>query len=72
MTEISRLPKLLVGYDVNDTTVDLNLPFTVGDWQESKAVKIKLNRGKNTLRFYRNNPPQKGVAVKSFLLKPIR
>ena len=36
----------IISLDVNDTKVDLNLPFTVGDWQESKAVKINLKKVK--------------------------
>ena len=48
------------------------LPFTVGAWKDSSPVKVTLKKGKNILRFSRNKPPQKGVAVKSFTLKPAK
>ena len=56
---------------VNGGKQQINLPFTVGKWQNSTAVKVKLKQGKNTLHFYRDKPPQKGIAVKSFTLKPL-
>ena len=48
------------------------LPFTLGDWQESKSVMIDLREGANTLQIYRITPPQAGIAVKSFVLKPVK
>ena len=58
--------------ELNSSVTDLELPFTLGDWQESKPVKVYLKQGKNILRFYRNEPPQKGMAVKYFILEPVR
>jgi formylglycine-generating enzyme required for sulfatase activity len=52
--------------------VDMPIPFTVGKWRDSKPVTITLKKGANTLRFLRHKPPQKGVAIKSFALKPAR
>ncbi len=52
------------------TPVSLALPFTLGKWGESQAVKLTLKEGENTLHFLRNQAPQYGVAVKSFTLKP--
>ena len=48
------------------------LPFTLGTWKDSAPVKVNLKKGKNILRFSRIKPPQKGVAVKSFTLKPTK
>ena len=48
------------------------MPFTEGDWQECQPVKLTLKKGRNVLRFSRNNPPQYGMAVKSFALRPLR
>jgi len=48
------------------------MPFTVGDWQDSEPVTLSLKQGENTLRFWRDNPPQSGLAIKSFTLKPAR
>jgi hypothetical protein len=35
-------------------------------------VTLALKQGENTLQFWRADPPQAGVAVKSFTLKPVR
>ena len=49
----------------------MEMPFTVGTWQDSKPVTLTLKAGENTLRFLRRDPPQYGVAIKSFALKPV-
>ena len=53
-------------------TKSLVMPFTKGSWQESKPVEVSLNKGKNTLAFWRDQPPQYGLAIKEFTLKPIK
>lgn len=50
--------------------VAMPMPFTEGEWQNSKPVTVTLIKGENTLRFWRDAPPQKGVAVKKFTLEP--
>lgn len=50
----------------------MELPFTKGSWKESKPVTLTLKKGKNVLRFYRDFPPQYGVAIKSFKLQQLR
>ncbi len=55
-----------------DSEVTMTMPFTVGTWKDSKPVTLTLKEGENTLHFSRGNPPQKGLAVKSFTLKPVR
>lgn len=54
-----------------DSEVVMEMPFTLGKWQESEPVTITLSEGENTLRFWRNRPPQYGLAVKGFTLKPM-
>ena len=51
--------------------VSLALPFTLGKWDGSEAVTVTLKAGENTLRFWRDQAPQYGVALKSFTLKPV-
>lgn len=57
---------------VNDSASPnvITLPFTLGKWQESDPVTVTLKEGTNVLRFWRDNPPQQGVSVQSFTLKP--
>jgi hypothetical protein len=66
-------------YDQNMTVsangaeeMTLALPFTKGYWQDSEPITVALQAGENTLNFLRRDPPQYGVAVKSFLLTPVR
>jgi len=50
--------------------VSMAIPFTCGQWKDSEPVTLTLKQGENTLQFSRINPPQAGIAVKSFTLKP--
>ena len=50
--------------------VHIALPLTLGSWGGSEPVIVTLKQGTNTLRFWRDQAPQYGVAVKSFILKP--
>ncbi|QDU26581.1 Formylglycine-generating sulfatase enzyme [Anatilimnocola aggregata] len=59
---------------VNDAASDIamEMPYTCGQWQDCQPVTLMLRQGKNVLRFSRTNPPQYGVAIKSFTLSPAR
>jgi formylglycine-generating enzyme required for sulfatase activity len=56
----------------NDDTSEIviEMPFTLGQWQTTTPVNLSLKKGDNKLRFWRDKPPQYGVAIKSFTLKP--
>jgi len=56
--------------DAQSKTV-MELPFTLGQWQESEPVTLTLDEGENTLRFWRDEPPQYGIVVKEFTLTPV-
>jgi formylglycine-generating enzyme required for sulfatase activity len=49
----------------------LPMPFTEGKWLTSGSVTVELVQGENTLRFWRDMPPQYGLVIKHFTLKPI-
>jgi formylglycine-generating enzyme required for sulfatase activity len=49
----------------------LPMPFTNGKWLTSDPVTVELVQGENTLRFWRDMPPQYGLVVKQFILKPL-
>lgn len=51
--------------------ININLPYTSGDWQDSEPVRVNLHQGANTLEFYRIDAPQKGIAVKAHRLAPV-
>ena len=54
-----------------DSGMVLELPFTNGEWQDSNPVTVTLKKGENVLRFWRNQPPQYGLAIKQFTLTPV-
>ena len=53
---------------VNGSETVMEMPFTCGDWQQTKPVALFLHEGETSLRFWRDKPPQYGLAVKDFLL----
>ena len=55
-----------------DSEIVMEMPFTLGKWQDSKPVTLTLEEGENILRFSRNQPPQYGLAVKDFTLTPVK
>ena len=64
--------QIIVSANGSEPEVIMTMPFTVGKWQDSKPVTLTLKKGANTLYVSRSRPPQKGVAIKSFALKPVR
>ena len=58
---------------VNDAAVEviMKMPFTVGSWRPCEPVTLTLKEGENTLRFWRDQPPQYGLAIKDFTLTPL-
>jgi hypothetical protein len=49
--------------------VGIDLPFTVGMWQDSPPVEIELAKGRNVLRFSRDGDV-KGLSIREFTLTP--
>lgn len=64
--------RLNVAANDADSEIAMEMPFTVGNWQDSKPVTLTLEEGENTLRFWRNQPPQYGLAIKDFTLTPVK
>jgi len=64
--------RLNVSANDAESGIAMTMPFTVGKWQTSEPVALTLKKGENVLRFWRNDPPQYGLAIKSFALKPVR
>ena len=55
-----------------DTEITMEMPFTGGSWQTCDPVMLTLKEGENTLQFWRDEPPQYGMAIKDFTLTPVR
>jgi len=64
--------RLNVAVNESKSKAVIELPFTLGKWQDSKPVTLELEAGENTLRLWRDQPPQYGVAIKEFSLKPVK
>jgi hypothetical protein len=46
------------------------LPYTKGNWGETKPVLIDLKKGSNSFQFT-VKAPNKGLSIKKFKLKPV-
>ena len=62
---------LLVAANDAKGPTDIAVPFTVGMWDKTQPVEVSLVKGRNVLRFSRNEPV-KGLTVKHFTLKPVK
>jgi hypothetical protein len=62
---------LLVSVNGQPKPVEWPLPFTVGMWESTEALRVELEAGRNTLRFTRTGDV-KGVTIKDFTLTPRR
>jgi hypothetical protein len=51
--------------------VDLVVPYTVGQWQQTAPVSVALASGKNTLRFVRPDG-SRGLSIREFVLTPVK
>jgi hypothetical protein len=51
------------------TYLDVDLPYTKADWMDTKPVELDLKEGRNRFE-YTHKPPNKGVSIKYFTLKP--
>ena len=52
------------------TLVNMALPYTKGNWGETKPVLIDLKKGSNSFQFA-VKAPNKGLSIKKFKLKPV-
>lgn len=60
-----------INFSVNqdDAKVVVDLPFSNGDWATSEPVTLMLTEGENTLRLWRDYPPQYGIAINEIQLE---
>jgi len=62
--------RLNVSVNGETSEIVMEIPFTCGDWQHSTPVMFNLKEGENTLKFWQDKPPQYGLVIKDFTLKP--
>jgi len=53
------------------TLVDVDIPYTKADWMDTEPVELELKEGRNRI-LYTQKPPNKGVSIKHFKLKPLK
>ena len=53
------------------TLVNIVLPYTKGNWGETKPVLIDLKKGSNSFQFT-VRAPNKGLSIRKFKLKPVK
>ena len=66
-------PKQHLFLTVNDATdsIDVPLPYTIGEWGELEPVENELKKGTNTLNFHRGHYFMRGVTIRDFTLTPL-
>jgi hypothetical protein len=52
------------------TLVNITLPYTKGDWAETKPMPVDLKQGANSFQFT-IKAPNKGLSIRKFKLKPV-
>ncbi len=62
---------LLVAANDAKKPLDIAVPYTIGKWERTQPVEVSLVKGKNVLRFTRNEPV-KGLTIKDFTLKLVK
>jgi hypothetical protein len=62
----------LVAANDAKTSIDIAVPFTVGMWDKTPPVEIPLVKGRNVLRFSRDDKNIKGLTIKDFTLTPLK
>lgn len=62
---------LLLSINDSEKLVDMELPFTVGEWETTQPVEVDLIKGENKLVFSRQEERLKGVTVRDFKLSPV-
>lgn len=63
--------KFLISANDSKASVEATLPFTIGLWQQTKAVTLTLAKGRNVLTLSLPKD-SRGVTVKEFTLSPAR
>jgi len=64
--------QLVVSANDDESDIIMEMPYTCGTWKDCEPVTLSLKKGENTLNLLRRDPPQYGVAIKSFELRPVR
>ena len=62
---------LLVAANDTKEPADIAAPYTIGKWEQTRPVEVSLVKGKNVLRFTRNEPVR-GLTIKEFTLIPVK
>jgi len=53
------------------TLLNVDIPYTKADWMDTEPIVLELREGRNQI-LYTHRPPNKGVSIKHFNLKPVK
>ncbi|MBT8044284.1 MAG: hypothetical protein KJO79_04975, partial [Verrucomicrobiae bacterium] len=69
---VTPAPKQHLFLKVNkaNKVTDIALPYTIGMWDQTKAVAVELKKGENVLTFSRGHYFMRGVTIRDFKLVP--
>jgi hypothetical protein len=63
---------LLVTLNDAKEPTEIKLPLTTGLWDNTDSVEIKLDKGKNVIRFSRSGDNIRGLSIKHLTLTPVK
>ena len=63
--------KFLLSANDSKTPVDIAVPYTIGQWEQTQPVELNLVKGKNVLHFSLQDG-SRGVTIKDFSLSLVR
>ena len=62
--------KFLLAANGANQPVETDVPYTLGMWQHTQPIKVRLANGPNILHFELKQG-SRGVTIKDFILKPV-
>ncbi|MFK7911304.1 MAG: hypothetical protein AB8F34_11990 [Akkermansiaceae bacterium] len=64
---------LVIALNGKPNTASIELPHTIGMWEDTRPVELNLSKGKNTLTFsHKTDGYAKGFSIKEFTLTPVK
>jgi hypothetical protein len=63
--------KFLLSANDASRPVEIEVPYTLGMWQQTQPIEVSLTKGKNLLHF-ELKPDSRGVTIKDFTLKSVK
>ncbi len=68
---VQEFQKFRIAINDSKSPVEIPVPYTLGQWQQTEPIEVSLNNGKNTIHFSLEDG-SRGVTIKDFTLTPAK